>query len=126
MEVSALGPSAMMPRWVPRSPHSPHSDLDELKSARIGTLRVTVRRWLWPTGNRRAPCVPRAEQEQRVGKARAAVKAALEQRQSELEADRDARVLVEEAVDVTCLSIATASVRATRCRPFRRSSPTCS
>jgi len=36
-----------------------------------------------------------------VGQARAAVRAALEARQIELESERDARVLVEEAVDVT-------------------------
>lgn len=43
----------------------------------------------------------RAEAGKRVGAARARVAAALAQRQEVLEAERDARVLVEEAVDVT-------------------------
>jgi phenylalanyl-tRNA synthetase alpha chain len=47
------------------------------------------------------PPQARAEAGKRVGAARGAVKQALEARQAELEAERDARVLVEEAVDVT-------------------------
>ena len=43
----------------------------------------------------------RAEAGKRVGKARGAVTQALKARQEELEAERDARVLVEEAVDVS-------------------------
>src|SRR5437879_2849011 len=52
------------------------ADLDELKAARAAAGK-------------------------RVGEARGAVRAALDARQAELEAERDARVLVDEAVDVT-------------------------
>jgi phenylalanyl-tRNA synthetase alpha chain len=47
------------------------------------------------------PPQARAEAGQRVGQARAAVRAALEARQEQLTHERDARVLVEERVDVT-------------------------
>ena len=47
------------------------------------------------------PPQAKADAGRRVGQARAAVRQALEQRQAELEAERDASVLVEEAVDVT-------------------------
>ena len=47
------------------------------------------------------PPQAKAEAGKRVGEARQAVRAALEARQTELEAERDDRVLVEEAVDVT-------------------------
>ncbi len=47
------------------------------------------------------PPAAKADAGRRVGEARAAVRAALEARQAELAAERDARVLVEEAVDVT-------------------------
>jgi phenylalanyl-tRNA synthetase alpha chain len=47
------------------------------------------------------PPQARAEAGKRVGRARQAVRGALEARQAELEAERDARVLVEDAVDVT-------------------------
>ncbi|MFM8773969.1 MAG: phenylalanine--tRNA ligase subunit alpha, partial [Actinomycetota bacterium] len=47
------------------------------------------------------PPAAKAEAGKRVGDARAVVRAALDQRLVELEAERDARVLVEESVDVT-------------------------
>jgi phenylalanyl-tRNA synthetase alpha chain len=47
------------------------------------------------------PPAAKAEAGRRVGAARARIAAALTARQDELEADRDSRVLVEEAVDVT-------------------------
>ena len=47
------------------------------------------------------PPAAKAEAGKRVGQARGAVRAALEARQVALEAERDERVLVEEAVDVT-------------------------
>ena len=47
------------------------------------------------------PPAARAEAGKRVGAARGAVRAAIEARRKVLEAERDARVLVEEAVDVT-------------------------
>ena len=47
------------------------------------------------------PPAAKAEAGKRVGEARGQVRVALEQRQVELERDRDERVLIEEAVDVT-------------------------
>jgi phenylalanyl-tRNA synthetase alpha chain len=47
------------------------------------------------------PPAAKADAGKRVGQARAAVNKALAERQEQLEAERDARVLVEEAVDVT-------------------------
>ena len=47
------------------------------------------------------PPAAKAEAGKRVGEARGRVKVALEARQVDLEAERDARVLIEEAVDVT-------------------------
>lgn len=47
------------------------------------------------------PPAAKAEAGKRVGQARGAVKQALDARQGELEAERDARVLLEETVDVT-------------------------
>jgi phenylalanyl-tRNA synthetase alpha chain len=47
------------------------------------------------------PPAARAEAGKRVGAARAAIREAVSKRQGELEAERDSRVLVEEAVDVT-------------------------
>jgi phenylalanyl-tRNA synthetase alpha chain len=76
-------------------------DLDALKRVRLdhagdaGPLALA---------NREIGALPpaaRKEAGQRVGKARAAVGKALEERRQELEAERDARVIVEEAVDVT-------------------------
>jgi phenylalanyl-tRNA synthetase alpha chain len=77
------------------------ADLDELKRVRLehagdaGPLALA---------NREIGALPpaaRKEAGQRVGTARAAVGKALEQRREQLEAERDARVIVEEAVDVT-------------------------
>ena len=53
-----------------------------------------------PRDRRPAPAA-KADAGKRVGQARGAVNKALAARQAELEAERDARVLVEEAVDVT-------------------------
>ena len=63
---------------------------------------ATGRRSPWPTA-RSARCRRRPRPRPGSGWARRAqqVRAALEARQAELEAERDARVLVEEAVDVT-------------------------
>ncbi|MGH3276776.1 MAG: phenylalanine--tRNA ligase subunit alpha, partial [Streptosporangiaceae bacterium] len=47
------------------------------------------------------PPAARAQAGQRIGVARGAIRAALASRQAELEADRDSRMLIEEAVDVT-------------------------
>ena len=78
------------------------ADLDELKKARIA--HATGDRA--PIALARAeigalPPEARAQAGQRVGAARAVIRRALADRQAELMAERDHRVLVEEAVDVT-------------------------
>ncbi len=77
------------------------SDLDSLKEARLahGGDRSPL-----ALANREIGALPpaaKAEAGKRVGEARAAVRVALEQRQVDLERERDERVLIEEAVDVT-------------------------
>ena len=77
------------------------SDLDELKAARLAHAGD---RSPLSLANREIGTLPpaaKAAAGQRVGRVRAQVKAALSTRQAELEVERDARVLVEEAVDVT-------------------------
>ncbi|WP_329130186.1 phenylalanine--tRNA ligase subunit alpha [Streptomyces sp. NBC_01476] len=77
------------------------ADLDELahvKTAHAGGTSPLA------LANREIGALPpqaKAEAGKRVGQARGAVNQALAARQTELEAERDARVLVEEAVDVT-------------------------
>jgi phenylalanyl-tRNA synthetase alpha chain len=76
-------------------------DLDALKAVRLAHAgdRSPI-----ALANREIGALPpaaKAEAGKRVGQARAAVKAALDERQAVLEAERDARVLVEESVDVT-------------------------
>jgi phenylalanyl-tRNA synthetase alpha chain len=76
-------------------------DLDALKSARLAHLGD---RSPLALANREIGALPpaaRAAAGKRVGEARRAVQQAHDDRLAELEADRDARVLVEEAVDVT-------------------------
>ncbi|CCB77897.1 phenylalanyl-tRNA synthetase (alpha subunit) [Streptantibioticus cattleyicolor NRRL 8057 = DSM 46488] len=76
-------------------------DLDalrEVKTAHTGDRSPLA------LANREIGALPpqaKAEAGKRVGQARGAVNQALKKRQEELEAERDARVLVEEAVDVT-------------------------
>jgi phenylalanyl-tRNA synthetase alpha chain len=77
------------------------TDLDDLKRVRLA--RAGDRSPL-ALANREIGALPpaaRAEAGRRVGQARRDVAEALKARQSELEAERDQRVLVEEAVDVT-------------------------
>ena len=77
------------------------SDLDALKAAR---LEHAGDRSALALANREIGALPpaaKADAGKRVGAARRAVTEALAARQAELEAERDARVLVEEAVDVT-------------------------
>jgi phenylalanyl-tRNA synthetase alpha chain len=77
------------------------ADLDELKAARIAHA---ADRSPLALANREIGALPpaaKADAGKRIGKARGQVRQALEARQVELEAERDARVLVEEAVDVT-------------------------
>ena len=76
-------------------------DLEELKTARLAS---TGDRSPLALANRAIATLPpaeRAEVGRRVGAARARVRAALEERTAALEAERDARALVEEALDVT-------------------------
>ncbi|PJJ00914.1 phenylalanyl-tRNA synthetase alpha subunit [Streptomyces sp. 2333.5] len=77
------------------------SDLDALAQAKIAHTGGTSPLAL---ANREIGALPpqaKAEAGKRVGQARGRVNQALKARQEELEAERDARVLVEEAVDVT-------------------------
>ncbi|MFC0557185.1 phenylalanine--tRNA ligase subunit alpha [Planotetraspora thailandica] len=76
-------------------------DLEDLKQARLAHAgdRSPI-----ALANREIGALPpaaRAEAGKRIGAARKAIGQALAARQAELEADRDARVLVEETVDVT-------------------------
>ncbi len=76
-------------------------DLEELKAARLAHAGDRAPLAL---ANREIGALPPAAEAaagQRVGQARTAVRTAIEARQAELEAERNARVLVEEAVDVS-------------------------
>jgi phenylalanyl-tRNA synthetase alpha chain len=78
------------------------SDLEELKKARLA--HATGDRAPIALASAEIGALPpeaRARAGQRVGAARAAIRQALADRQAELMAERDRRVLVEEAVDVT-------------------------
>ena len=77
------------------------SDLDALKEVR---LSHSGDRSALALANREIGALPpqaKAEAGKRIGQARGTVRDALERRQVELEDERDARVLVEESVDVT-------------------------
>jgi phenylalanyl-tRNA synthetase alpha chain len=76
-------------------------DLEQLKAARLAHFGDRAPLTLANAEIGALPPAARAEAGQRVGAARGAIKQALSGRQAELEADRDRRVLVEEAVDVT-------------------------
>ncbi|NGN64316.1 phenylalanine--tRNA ligase subunit alpha [Streptomyces sp. A7024] len=76
-------------------------DLEELQEAKTAHTGGTSPLAL---ANREIGALPpsaKADAGKRVGQARGAVNQALKKRQEELEAERDSRVLVEEAVDVT-------------------------
>ncbi len=77
------------------------ANLDELKTARLAHFGDRAPLTLANAEIGALPPAARADAGKRIGSARAAVKAALAQRQTELEAERDRRVLVDEAVDVT-------------------------
>jgi phenylalanyl-tRNA synthetase alpha chain len=77
------------------------ASLDELKTARLAHAGDRAPLTLANAEIGALPPAARADAGKRVGAARGAVKAALAQRQAELEAERDRRVLVEEGVDVT-------------------------
>src|SRR6266571_3083287 len=75
--------------------------LDELKAARLAHAGDRAPITLANAEIGALPPAARAEAGRRVGAARAAIRSALAARQDELEAERDVRVLVEEAADVT-------------------------
>jgi len=77
------------------------ANLDDLKTARLAHFGDRAPLTLANAEIGALPPAARADAGKRVGAARNAVKTALAQRQTELEADRDRRVLVDEAVDVT-------------------------
>ena len=102
VEVSALDPAAIDAALSAAvAAIAAASDLDELKAVRI---EHAGDRSALALANREIGALPpaaKAEAGQRVGKARGLLKKALEERQVQLEEDRDVRVLVAEAVDVT-------------------------
>ncbi len=102
VEVAALRPEEIAAAVAAaRTAFQAAATLDELKSARLahGGDRSPL-----ALANREIGALPPAARKaagQRVGAARAEVSESLASRQVELEADRDARVLVDETVDVT-------------------------
>ena len=104
VEVSTLAPDAVARNVTAAlAGHcAPASDLDALKAARLAHDRRPVPACARESGDRRAPAgCPQSRAGKRVGAARGEVQAALEARAIELAAERDARVLIDEAVDVT-------------------------
>src|SRR5215472_8173575 len=77
------------------------ADLDQLKAARLAHFGDRAPLTLANAEIGALPPAARADAGKRIGAAKAAVKTALAERQTELEAERDRRVLVDEAVDVT-------------------------
>jgi phenylalanyl-tRNA synthetase alpha chain len=77
------------------------ASLDDLKKARLAHAGDRAPLALANAEIGALPPAARAEAGKRVGAARSAVRAALAARQEELEAERDRRVLVDEAADVT-------------------------
>jgi phenylalanyl-tRNA synthetase alpha chain len=102
VEVTALSPAEIDRALADAlAAISAAGDLDELKSARLAHAGDRA-----PLTQARAeigalPPQARAEAGKRVGAAQGSLKAAIASRQAELEKERDERVLVEEAVDVT-------------------------
>jgi phenylalanyl-tRNA synthetase alpha chain len=102
VEVAALQPEALQADMdAALAAFRSAGDLDELKSARIAHLGD---RSPLALANREIGALPpaaRAAAGKRVGEARGVVTEAFQRRLTELEAERDARVLVDESVDVT-------------------------
>ncbi|GAA2633333.1 phenylalanine--tRNA ligase subunit alpha [Actinomadura fulvescens] len=102
VEVSALQPEELdRARDEALAAIAGAGDLDALKEARLAHAGD---RSPLALANREIGALPpqaRAEAGKRIGAARGAVAQALKARQAELEEERDQRVLVEEAVDVT-------------------------
>ncbi|MFL6286987.1 MAG: phenylalanine--tRNA ligase subunit alpha [Actinomycetes bacterium] len=102
VEVSALQPEQVQAAVdAALAAISAADDLDVLKEVRLAHAGD---RSPLALANREIGALPpqaRAEAGQRVGAARATIRSAVEERQAELTAQRDERVLVEERVDVT-------------------------
>ena len=102
VEVAALAPDAIEGNVADAlAAIAAASDLDELKEVR---LAHSGNKSPLALANREIGALPpaaKAEAGKRVGQARGRVAQALKDRQAELEAERDERVLIEEAVDVT-------------------------
>jgi phenylalanyl-tRNA synthetase alpha chain len=102
VEVSALQPEVIAAAVeAALAAFAAAADLDELKAARLAHAGD---RSPLALANREIGALPpaaKAAAGQRVGAARAEVNKAIAARQAELEAERDARMLVAEAVDVT-------------------------
>jgi phenylalanyl-tRNA synthetase alpha chain len=77
------------------------TNLDQLKTARLAHSGDRAPLTLANAEIGALPPAARADAGKRVGAVRGAIRDALAKRQAELEAERDRRVLVEEAVDVT-------------------------
>jgi len=102
VEVAALAPAEVQRRQDEAlAAIAAATDLDQLKAVRIAHAGDRAALTLANAEIGALPPAARAEAGKRVGTARAAIRRALSDRQAELEAERDQRVLVEEAVDVT-------------------------
>jgi phenylalanyl-tRNA synthetase alpha chain len=102
VEVTAVSPDEVaQSRDAALAAIAAAADLDQLKAARLAHAGDRSPLTL---ANREIGALPpsaRAAAGKRVGQARAAVARAVAARQTELEAERDERVLIEESVDVT-------------------------
>jgi phenylalanyl-tRNA synthetase alpha chain len=102
VEVAALSPEAVERTQAEAlAAIAGACDLDELKAARLAHAGDRSPITLANAEIGALPPAARADAGRRIGTARAVIRDALAGRQAELEADRDRRVLVEEAVDVT-------------------------
>jgi phenylalanyl-tRNA synthetase alpha chain len=102
VEVAVLAPEAVQQMQAEAlAAIAAAPDLHALKQARIAHAGDRAPLTLANAEIGALPPAARAEAGKRVGAVRAAIREALGQRQAELEAERDQRVLVDEAVDVT-------------------------
>jgi phenylalanyl-tRNA synthetase alpha chain len=102
VEVNALSPGEIdRARSDALAAIAAAKDLDELKAARLAHAGDRATLTLARSEIGALPPEARADAGKRVGTAQGQVKAAIATRQAELETERDERVLIEEAVDVT-------------------------
>ncbi len=102
VEVAALAPGEVQRmRDEALAAIADAADLDQLKKVRLAHAGDRSPLAMANAEIGALPPAARAEAGRRVGSARAAIRQALAVRQGELEAQRDARVLTEEAVDVS-------------------------